>query len=148
MAMVKCQLGHAVFPGGLNVYVKIIWFLQVGIHWDATTNRTLVETSSFQLKHNVINLTDRFILQEEFPRFRFVISRILSSWPNRLYGSLKNILKIGNKTPDSPGGIMEQQCHHPLGLWKRLTEIDLVPILFKVRVLIQAILNGKCHYPD
>jgi len=68
---------------------------------------------SFVSKINVINLTDRLVLYKISSWFCFMISWIFSSRPNRFYGSLENILQIGNQASDPSDGIMKQQCHHP-----------------------------------
>jgi hypothetical protein len=65
-------------------------------------------------KCNVINLTDRFVLSEEFSRPGFMVPRVFSSRPDRFYGSFENLLQIGDQAPNAPGGFIEQQCNHPL----------------------------------
>jgi len=45
---------------------------------------------------NVINLTNRFVLEEEFSELGFMISRIFSSRPDWFHGSLKNTLQISS----------------------------------------------------
>lgn len=76
-----------------------------------------------------------------------MITRVFSSRPDRLYGSLKNVLQISDQAHDPSAGIMEQQCNHPLDFYKGLGEINLVAVLFQVCVMIQFVLNGKGYHP-
>ncbi|MBC2709820.1 MAG: hypothetical protein HGJ94_02030, partial [Desulfosarcina sp.] len=63
----------------------------VGLRMDiALTPQWFIRTGSqvFYLEYNVINLTNRFVLEEEFSELGFMISRIFSSRPDWFHGSL------------------------------------------------------------
>jgi hypothetical protein len=75
----------------------------------SVANRQL---SVLKFETNVINLADRFILEEKFSRSCFMISRIFSSGPDRLNSSLKNGLQVNDQVHDPAAGIMEQQRNH------------------------------------
>lgn len=71
---------------------------------------TLVSSFGFHYyETNVINLTDRFVLGEEFSCRDFMLSWIFSSRPDRFYSSLKNIEKLSYQANDFGFGFMQQQ---------------------------------------
>jgi hypothetical protein len=59
-------------------------------------------------KRNVINLTDRLVLQEILSWFGFMHSRIFPSWPDRLHGSLKNMLQVIEQASDPLASVGEK----------------------------------------